>query len=246
MKLQIIFTYILLSILFHGCNSDQKNIKKSSANRILSELTAENSKAIDTLSFDDFNIIESDHMQSEIISSDQLSLKLEKQIIENELISFKIIIRDNPFEMSNYSKYFSKESLLYDMDISSDYYKIKVGADTYFALIANEKQCSGTLCRFCDLLLFKEDSKTNSLYNLLPIDFFYTELHTIIPLIGVRQGRLVYYKIIQINDTDQYRIEPFQITNNAQVGINLSNPMNHFLIIHLHDNKKLEILESNW
>jgi hypothetical protein len=206
----------------------------------------ENINAIDTLKFDSFNTTVDGVKQREIMSSSQISLKLDKQMLEGEIVSTRLIIRNDSFDLSRSLRYFDNEPVLYDMAISSDYYKITAGSDTYLAFIANENLCNGTLCRICDLLLFKEDSNTQELSHLLPIDFFYTELHTIVPLVGVWNRKLYYYKISQFKDTDVFLIEPFQVVFCPQKGIVLSNPEEYSFTAQLHDHMRLEIIESNW
>jgi hypothetical protein len=246
MKLLITVVTFLIIIFFYSCQNHSSHDKKTVIENSLLELMFDNDSAIDTLTFDDFDTINHGIVQSEIMTSDQLSLKIEKHIIEDEVVDLNIFIKNTSFDISQFNGFFNKESLLYDIDISSEYYRIKVGSKTYFAFIANEKLCSGTLCKFCNLLLFQMDNAANEFCNLLPIDFFYSELHTLIPLIGTYQGELYYYKISQIDETDRFIIEPFRIKDDPNGGIEISNPEQYYLKVQLHNTGRIEILESNW
>lgn len=244
-RLITVANFLIITFSF-SCQNHTPHDKEAVIEDFLLELMIDNNNAIDTLTFDDFDTINHGIVQSEIMSSDQLSLKIEKHIVEDEVVGLSLIIKNTSFDMTQFNGFFNKEGLLYDIDISSEYYRIKVGSKSYFAFIANEKLCSGTLCKFCNLLLFQMDNATNEFCNLLPIDFFYSELHTLFPLIGTYQEEFYYYKISQIDETDHFIIEPFRIMEDSNGGIEISNPKQYYLKVQLHNTGKIEILESNW
>jgi len=218
MRTILLYCNFLFVVFSLGCNFNiekKQNDTETTIHNFFRNIINQDEIIIDTLLVENELFSENKTHQIDSIITEGFTLVYHKKFIDYEFETSYFLLNNKRFNLSDYITQFDRDNVDGIYSLPEEYFTVVVDSNAYFIFDTKFDDCSGSLCRYCNIFIFRLDFKTRTPTNLLVIDYYETNYQHNNLMLGCFKNQFCFYNFEEVDTSNVFTVKPYIISKDS-------------------------------